>query len=256
MIGMRLLLTAVACVLLAGCQRPVVQRTIESPYGERQVWAVVPLENETGSRHADGLTMADELTRALEQVQAIDVLPLNRVLAAMDELKMPRIETRDDAIALREALGVDALVVGTMTHYHAYDPPKFGMALDLYAWPAHAKPRPIDIRRLSWTPVGDRAGIRRGTIYSIDQPVTTVSGYFDAGGVGTKQLIQDYAYGRGTTPNALHEQRLYSINMNLFQEFVSHEMGSQMIWAEWQRMARAIRRERQQAAAEQQPATP
>ncbi len=256
MIGRRAPLLALLVVLLVGCQRPVVQRTIEAPYGERQVWAVVPLENETGSRYADGLVMADELIRALEQVQAIDVLPLNRVLQAMDALKMPRIETRDDAIHLREALGVDALVVGTMTHYDAYDPPKLGVALDLYSWPAHARPRPIDIRRLTWEPLGDRAGIRRGTLYSMQQPVTTVSGYFDAAGVGTKELIDDYAYGRGTTPNALHESRLYTINMNLFQAFVSHEMGSQIIWAEWQRLARAIRDERRQAAAQEQPATP
>lgn len=256
MIGMRLLLVAAALVVLAGCQRPVYERTIVAPYGERQVWAVVPLDNETGTRHADGLAMADELARALEQVDAIDVLPVNRVLAAMDALKMPRIETRDDAIALREALGVDALVVGTMTHYDSYDPPKLGLMLDLYAWPGDVDYKPIDIRRLSWTPVGDLAGVKRGTLYSMDQPVTSVSGYFDGAGIGTKELIDRYAYGRGPTPNALHERRKYLINMNLFQEFVAHEMGSQVIWAEWKRMAQAIRAERRQAAAQQQPANP
>ncbi len=255
MIGMRLLMLALGLATLLGCQRPVVQQRLEAPYGQRQVWAIAPLANETGSRYADGLVMADELSRVLEEVQGIDVIPLNRVLAAMDSLKLAGIESREDAIALRESLGVDALVVGTMTQYDAYDPLKFGLALELYSWPNGPDGRTLDIRGLSWAPTADKAGIRRNTLYRPDQPVTTVSGYFDAAGVGTKELVDAYAYGRGSTPNALHERRLYTINMNLFQEFVSHEMGSQLIWAEWQRMARAIRQERQQAAAAQ-PVTP
>ena len=252
LIWVRLLLIAAMVVPLVGCERPMVEHRVEAPYAIRQVWAIAPLRNETGSRHADGLLMADELTRAFEQVQGIDTLPLNRVLEAMDALRLTGIESREDAIHLREALGVDALVVGSMTHYDAYDPPKLGLALDLYAWPNASNGSGLDIRGLSWAPTADKAGIRRGTLYRPDQPVTTVSGYFDASGVGTKKLIDEYAYGRGSTPNTLHERRLYTINMNLFQEFVGHEMGSQLIWAEWRRSARGIEAQRRQAAANQQ----
>lgn len=255
LILMRLMLIALCVSVMQGCSKPFVERTIEAPYATRQVWAVAPLRNETGSRHADGLMMADELTRVIERVEGIDALPLNRVLEAMDALRMTAVVTQDDAIHLREALGIDALVVGTLTHYDAYDPPKMGVALDLYTWPSDRRHRALDIRGLSWAPTSDKAGIRRGTLYRQDQPVTTVSGYFDAGAVGTKQLLNDYAYGRGSTPNTLHERRLYTINMNLFQQFVSHEMGSQIIWAEWQRLARAIRAQQRQAAA-RQPANP
>ena len=251
LIMVRVLLLAVAFVSLIGCERPMVERRIEAPYAERQVWAIAPLRNESGSRHADGLQMADQLTRAFEQVEGIDTLPLNRVLEAMDALKMTRIASREDAIHLREALGVDALVVGSVTHYDAYDPPKIGLALDLYAWPGEASGSGLDIRGLSWAPTADKAGIRRGTLYRPDQPVTTVSGYFDASGIGTKQLIDEYAYGRGSTPNTLHERRLYTINMNLFQEFAGFEMGSQLIWAEWRRLARGTRTGGRQDVAEE-----
>ncbi|MEO0475508.1 MAG: hypothetical protein AAF085_06005 [Planctomycetota bacterium] len=251
MIVTRVLLLAVVVGFFAGCQqRPLVEQRTEAPYAQRQVWAIAPLRNESGSRFADGLQMADQLTRAFEQVIGIDAVPLNRVLEAMDALKMTEIASREDAIRLREALGVDALVAGTITHYDAYDPPKLGMALDLYAWPTEPTGSGLDIRGLSWAPTADKAGIRRGTLYRPDQPVTTVSGYFDASGIGTKQLIDDYAYGRGSTTNALHERRLYTINMNLFQEFAGHEMGSQLIWAEWQRLARGTRAGERQAAAE------
>lgn len=249
---MRVLLLAVVCGPLWGCQKPRVEQRIEAPYAERQVWAIAPLRNESGSRYADGLQMADQLTQAFEQVVGIDAVPLNRVLEAMDALRMTGIASREDAIRLREALGVDALVVGSITHYDAYDPPKIGMALDLYAWSAHlGDDRELDIRGLSWAPTADKAGIRRGTLYRRDQPVTTVSGYFDASGIGTKELLDDYAYGRGSTPNGLHERRLYTINMNLFQEFAGFEMGSQLIWAEWKRLARETEAVRRHAAAKE-----
>lgn len=251
LIMMRVLLLAVVFGPLWGCQKPRVEQRIEAPYAERQVWAIAPLRNESGSRYADGMQMADQLTRAFEQVVGIDALPLNRVLEAMDALRMTSIQSREDAIRLREALGVDSLVIGTMTHYDAYDPPKIGMALDLYAWPVEEGDGGLDIRGLSWAPTADKAGIRRGTLYRPDQPVTTVSGYFDASGIGTKQLIDDYAYGRGSTPNKLHERRLYTINMNLFQEFAGFEMGSQLIWAEWQRLARGIEVGGRHASAEE-----
>lgn len=249
LIVMRVLLLAFGVGLLTGCETPMVEHRIEAPYAQRQVWAVAPLRNESGSRYADGMQVADHLTRSFEQVQGIDALPLNRVLQAMDALKLTGIQSREDAIHLREVLGVDALVVGTVTHYDAYDPPKIGLALDLYAWPLDRRGKGLDIRGLSWAPTADKAGIRRGTLYRPDQPVTTVSGYFDASGVGTKQLLDDYAYGRGSTPNTLHERRLYTINMNLFQEFAGHEMGSQLIWAEWRRLARGIEGGGQQASA-------
>ena len=246
----RVLLLAVVVGSLLGCQQPRVEHRVEAPYAERQVWAVAPLRNESGSRYADGMQMADQLTRSFEQVVGIDALPLNRVLEAMDALRLMAIESREDAIRLREALGVDALVVGTITHFDAYDPPKIGMALDLYAWPTERGVKTLDIRGLSWAPTADKAGIRRGTLYRPDQPVTTVSGYFDASGTGTKQLLDEYAYGRGSTPNKLHERRLYTINMNLFQEFAGHEMGSQLIWAEWKRLARGTQAGGRHAAAD------
>ena len=248
LIVMRVLLLTVVLGSMIGCQKPKVEQRIEAPYVQRQVWAVAPLRNESGSRFADGMQMADHLTRSFEQVEGIDALPLNRVLEAMDALSLTGIDSREDAIRLREVLGVDALVIGTMTHYDAYDPPKIGLALDLYAWPVGKGGSGLDIRGLSWAPTADKAGIRRGTLYRPDQPVTTVSGYFDASGMGTKELMDDYAYGRGSTPNKLHERRLYTINMNLFQEFAGFEMGSQLIWAEWRRLARGTEGGGQQAA--------
>jgi len=122
-------------VLSAGCHyrgaRHQPQR-LSAPYGDRQVWAVVPLRNESGSLHADGLKAADQLAQRLETVMGLDTIPVNRVLAAMRSLKMSDVSDAKDVIELRNVLGVDAVVVGTITAYDPYDPPKLGIAIELY----------------------------------------------------------------------------------------------------------------------------
>ena len=72
-------------VLAVGCQYRGVKKThdLAAPYEERQVWAVAPLRNESGSLYADGLLAADKLAQRLETVIGVDTIPVNRVLAAM-----------------------------------------------------------------------------------------------------------------------------------------------------------------------------
>lgn len=227
-----------ALALMPGCESRPSEQTLVAPYGARQVWAVVPLRNESASSYADGYRIADELAVVFEKVEGIDVLPVNRVLQAMQGLKMEAVRSREDAIKLREVLGVDALIVGTVTAYDPYDPMRMGLALDLYAAPADGEQQGLDIRGLSWTPTSDGAGIERQTLYRHDQPVTTVSAVFSAASPSVRDRLDAFAYGRGTSGVWDHDRRLYTLNMNLFIEFVSHEMGSHLVWAEWKRFAR------------------
>jgi len=256
----RLILAAamlVVAAMLPGCasfRSP--EPALAAPYGARQVWAVVPLRNESGSRYADSLRLADLLAYEFEQVQGIDVLPVNRVLQAMQALDLDAVTTREDALALRQVLGVDGLVVGTVTAYDPYDPMRLGLSLDLYAQSQMAG-RKLDIRGLSWAPTADAAGIDTQTLYPTDQPVATVSGMFSAGSPVVKDRIERYAVGRGTSSNPQHNQRLFTIDMNLYSEFVGHEMASQLMWAEWQRLSRQnARAATQQQADVQQPDSP
>jgi len=227
-----------ALAILPGCGPRPTEQHLVSPYNGRQVWAVVPLRNESASRYADGYRIADELAVVFEKVEGIDVLPVNRVLQAMQGLGMEAVRSREDAIRLREVLGVDALIVGTVTSYEPYDPMRMGLALDLYAAPADGEQQAMDIRGLSWAPTSDAAGIERQTLYRHDQPVTTVSAVFSAASPAVRDRIDAFAFGRGTSGNWDHDRRLYTLNMNLFSEFVSHEMGSHLVWAEWKRFAR------------------
>lgn len=74
----QVLLTALVlcCIAIAACLggcasdrfnfgwvRKDVVEPLTSPYRERQLWAVVPLRNESGSLNPKGLTLADHLVR-------------------------------------------------------------------------------------------------------------------------------------------------------------------------------------------------
>lgn len=230
-------LLAVSSVVFVGCTRRHVQAPLVSPYEERQVWAVVPLRNESGSRHADGLRLADRLTYQLELVEGIDTLPVNRVISAMQSMELPGVRSVEEAIALRNVLGVDGLVVGSITAYDPYDPMTLGLALDFYTDPLVSR-RPLDIRGLSWAPTSDAAGMNQQTHLSNDQPGITVAGYFNAASPDVKARLDAYTYGRGTSSNPRHNASLYTLDTDLFGEFVSYQMCSHLVWAQWQQAAR------------------
>jgi len=226
--------TAMTLPTMLGCdyrgaagrdQRP------SAPYAQRQVWAVAPLRNESGSRFADGVSVADDLTQQLTLVRGIDTLPVNRVLAAMQSLQLSAVTTKDEALRLRQALGADALLAGTLTAWDPYDPPKIGVAVELYLDPAHPTGS-FDTRRLTW------AGTEDGTIpgrgyQSPDQPVSAVSGFYDAADPVTRDALEDYGKRRGIHEGKFeHNARMYRISMDLYSEFVSHQVCSRLLGSE------------------------
>ena len=85
---------------------------------------MAPLRNESGSIQADGGSIADHLTKHLENASNLDVIPVNRVLAAMARLEYGRVTSPTEARHLLHSLSVDGLVVGSITAYDPYDPPK------------------------------------------------------------------------------------------------------------------------------------
>ncbi|XAL99055.1 hypothetical protein OT109_15895 [Phycisphaeraceae bacterium D3-23] len=128
-------------------------------------------------------------------------------------------------------------------------------ALDLYT-DALIPANPLDIRGLSWAPTADAAGMQLQTLYRTEQPVATVSGVFSAASPSVKRRISAYAVDRGTSGNARHNERMMTIDMNLYSEFVGHEMGSRLMWAEWQRLARQRAQEVSRQADAQTPESP
>ena len=235
-----MLMALVLCVCTGGCQSEHHDKDDHLStgiYPRRQLWAVVPLRNESGSLNADGTRIADHLVNQLENEPGIDTLPVNRVLAAMEAMNLAGVNSPAEALALRRTLGVDALIVGTITAFDPYDPPQLGLTVELYVdqrLPWFNDPETI--RRLSRAavdgqtrPVDDSAGA--------DQPISVVSGFFDAADPGTRKRLQMYASRRGVEPNDRNVWRLYRISMDLYTEFVTHTVSSRLMDAEAARLA-------------------
>lgn len=228
---------AVAVLLVSGCVYP--RRETEqslSPFDERQVWAVLPMRNESGSMNADKLLVSDQIARQLENVPNLDTLSVNRVLATMQSLGMEAVATPADAMAVLNALGADGLVAGVITSFDPYDPPKLGLTLELYTRRKTGGSAALDIRALSTAATAESSGGLPSTAQK--QPVATAGGYFDAADPPTRELLEFYAEDRGPRPND-HAATLHRINMDLFSEFVCYVMCQRLLYAKTQQMASA-----------------
>lgn len=225
---------------LAACQqrpKPLVIPDNGGTSVTRQVWAVAPLRNETGTSHADGNRAADHLITQLNRVIGLEVLPLNRTLATMAQLGVGSIDSREQALALKAALGVDALVTGTLTAFDPYNPPKLGLTLELYAQPApNYDQANVDPRLLTSAAV-DRNATNPGPLQPQSQPVTAIAGFYDGRSEAIRDRIQTYAKQHGEGDTNPHAFRLYLLSMDLFTEFAAYQVTEQLILAETLRLA-------------------
>ena len=226
---------AVTGLWLGGCAlfQPPPAPPLDSPYAERQVWAVAPLRNESGTQSADGLAIADQLAWQLEGAANIDVLPVNRTLSGMRALRMTELTTPAQAMKLLGTLQADALVVGTVTAFDPYDPPKLGLALELYVSTPRTSLPPGSVRELASAATPRVEPLPR---QALRQPVSVVSGIFDAADPSVRAEMQRYAVQRGATGRN-GGWRLYRISMDLYTQFVGYAMSGRLLQAEQTRLA-------------------
>ncbi len=235
-----LLIAALAALAMpcVGCQTMFPTpgaEPLRSPYGERRVWAIAPLRNESGSRQADGVVMADHLARQLENAGNLDVLPVNRTLAAMQAAGLGHIASPEDAAQIRGLLNADAILVGTITAYDPYDPPKLGLAVELYADASRSKhDPPLDVRELSRAPTGDATLANQPR--SATAASSVVSAVFDAADPHVRERLQRYANRRGPVSEP-ESWRRYRVSMDLYSEFVSYVVSWRLLREESQRIA-------------------
>lgn len=233
-----------AGLTLSGCSafRPSPEsQVLHSPYQTRRIWAVLPLRNESGSSSASGVELADRLTEQIQKVQGIDALPVNRVLAAVQLMEVHEISTPGQARALLAALGADGLIVGTITAYDPYDPPKIGLALELYTQPAVER-HELDLQRLMAAATEDRAQARSvvSPTAPVPQPVSTISGMWPASDPLVRKKLDVYAYERGPEKSREEAWRRYRTNINLYSEFVARTAIADLLQAETTRLKASV----------------
>ncbi len=238
-----LAMIGVACLLGAcsdGSVRLSNPQVLTAPYdreGGELIWGVAPLRNESGTSTLDALSVTDSLVHAIEQVRGIRTVPVNRAIETMRSLEMHGVSTPADAKRLAQAMGVDALVVGSITAWDPYDPPVIGLTLALHADPGVlvGTRGELDSQRLT----------RLSTEYDpaarsryLSAPVTVASDVLDARDHGVLLELREYADGRSDTESALG-WKVYTASMELYTQFAAYHAVRTLLDQEWVRLARA-----------------
>ncbi len=213
---------------------------LHSPYAKSQgqaLWAVVPPSNASGTSHADMQQVGDALVGAIAQTRGLRCLPLDRTLAAMHTLKMQGVNTPAQARSLAKALGVDGLVIPTVTAWDPYDPPIVGLTVALHARTEAQREMQqrtkLDPREL--TQALSDVGFVDTTGFE-DRPTAVASLHLDARSHATLSAVRSYAKGRHDQENAIG-WRTYVIAMPQYVKFAAHEAVSELLVSERRRVA-------------------
>lgn len=131
---MRFWCAILAATTLPGCV--VVQVGVTNPVEGISTVAVVPFFNLSQEPTADGRRVAAAYFAELQKVPGFQVLPVG---VAEQAIRDHGLELSDpaDALALARLLEVDAVVIGAVTDYDPYYPPRIGLQVAWYS------PKPV-----------------------------------------------------------------------------------------------------------------
>ena len=118
------------CLLTSGCV--VVRMDVTNPIPGMSKIAIVPFFNQSAERAADGRRFAEAYFAELQKVPGYQVLPVGVTETAITKYQLP-MSGPDDVLKLAQLLNVDAVVVGTITDYSPYFPPRVGLNVQWYS---------------------------------------------------------------------------------------------------------------------------
>jgi hypothetical protein len=215
------LLIALLVTLLTGCGPQLREpTTLAAPYERTQLWGVVPPMNESGTSVVDELALADAFMQEAQQIDGINMISVNRIIAAMRGLELDGIDSHADAFTLMSALRLDGLIVGVVTAYDPYRPLTLGMAVQLYVREYEEYRSTLDPRALESSTSGSEPAI--GSMSPLG-PVAEAAGVFRASNHQTLSQLADYASGR-SRPDSAYGEDVYQVSMDLYARFVSHRL--------------------------------
>ncbi len=121
--------------LVSGCAiapRPSRQPQVHNPFPQLAKVAVAPFFNSSSERSVDGRRVALAYYNELQAVPGFEVVPMGVVEAAMQQHNI-ELAGPHEARRLAQLLEVDALVIGAVTDYSPYYPPRCGLQVEWYA---------------------------------------------------------------------------------------------------------------------------
>jgi hypothetical protein len=198
-----------------------------SPYPDVRTIAIAPAINLSGTRDFDLFVVSDTLFGELSQVNGLNILPLNKTLAAMERLGIRSIDDPKTAQKLADAVGADLLVIPAVTAYDPYNPPVIGLILQLYTSTAGGAPVvKTDVAHSNAPSIITLDGAGGGA--QLQQPVSMVNAVFNAANQSVRREMHNYAVGRTEYGTALEEQR-YLMDIDAYMRFCCHAMARRLM---------------------------
>jgi hypothetical protein len=108
------------------------QAVIHNPFPQLNKVAIAPFFNQSDEKTVDGRKFALAYFAELQTVPGFEVVPLGVVEEAIIENQVD-LSRPSEARRLAQILGVDAVVIGSVTDYTPYYPPRCGMRVEWYA---------------------------------------------------------------------------------------------------------------------------
>jgi hypothetical protein len=114
----------------------VVEPQFHNPFPQLHRVAVLPFYNQSGEPTVDGEAVAIAYYNELQAIPGFEVMPVgvaSQMLAANVAATGGEPRTGSDFQRLAGMMGVDAVIIGSVTEYSPYYPPRMGLAVDWYA---------------------------------------------------------------------------------------------------------------------------
>lgn len=189
---MTCLLLAAAASVSAGCfdVEPRGEKLYNSVAGVRTI-VVAPMMNLSAEPEVDMVEVTNAFGSELQQVQGVSVVPIGRVYQFLAANKMQTVGSPDEARELARVFQADACIVGAITEYDPYNPPRLGLAVQMYT----VNPLPAGPGTPGFDPVAiERSGVPLAVTDQVDdKPRDAVSRVFDGRSVEVEKLARLYS---------------------------------------------------------------
>tara|TARA_R110002111_G_scaffold100976_6_gene156560 strand:+ start:129114 stop:130334 length:1221 start_codon:yes stop_codon:yes gene_type:complete len=126
----RILILLICLNSLTGCV--ILRTSVTNPNPRLKTVAIVPFFNLSQEPDVDGRRFSLAYYAELQKVPGFQVLPVGVAEVAMVEHQL-QMNNPDDVLKLAKVLNVDAVVIGAITDYSPYYPPRIGMQVSWYS---------------------------------------------------------------------------------------------------------------------------
>lgn len=132
MLRLLVFLAGIACCGCSLLPQIVHQPTLHNPFPQLSKIAVVPFFNLSSEPTVDGRQFAMAYYNELQLVPGFEVVPMGVVERTIKDAQIP-LAGPQDARRLAQMLGVDAVVIGAVTDFSPYYPPRCAMQIEWYS---------------------------------------------------------------------------------------------------------------------------